>query len=133
MTGKCFVDAGGIGQDLQSRVVAVRGKRASGQAIVRDVHHGGGEPRTKGEVNPTNRANGAPRCRANSKRTGQPCQAPPVAGSRVCYHHGAGRGHKPGPSHSRWVHGLRSRQWTDMRRLVNELARETREVEALIG
>ena len=87
----------------------------------------------KHDVNPMDRANAAPRCSAHSKRTGLPCQAPAVTGWRVCRFHGAGGGHAAGPSHPRWVHGLRSQEWTDMRRAVNELAHETREIEALIG
>lgn len=83
-------------------------------------------------VNPMDRANAAPRCRAHSKRTGQPCQAPAVTGWRVCYHHGAGGGHRAGPSHPRWTHGMRSQSTVEMRRLANELARETRAIEALI-
>jgi hypothetical protein len=37
-------------------------------------------------------AHEAPRCRAKSKRTGKPCRAPAVRGSRVCRMHGAGGG-----------------------------------------
>lgn len=87
----------------------------------------------KHDVNPLDLANAAPRCWAHSKRTGQPCQAPAVTGWTVCRMHGAGGGHAAGPSHPRWVHGMRSRGAMDMRRLVNELVRETRELEALIG
>ena len=70
----------------------------------------------------------APRCTAHSKRTGQPCRAPAVTGWRVCRLHGAGGGHAAGSSHPRWVHGLRSREWTEMRKAVNELVREGREI-----
>ena len=37
------------------------------------------------------------------------------------------RGHAGGPAHPRWVHGMRSKAAVDIRRLVNELVRETRE------
>jgi hypothetical protein len=78
-------------------------------------------------------ADAAPRCRAHSKRTGEPCRAPAVTGWRVCRVHGAGGGHRAGPTHPSWKHGMRSREWVEMRRTVNELVRETREVAALIG
>jgi hypothetical protein len=95
----------------------------------------------KDDVNPMNparavaltAANRATRCNAHSKRTGQPCRAPAMLGWRVCRFHGAGGGHKAGPSHPSWKHGMRSQEWVEMRQLVNELARETREIEALIG
>lgn len=45
---------------------------------------------------------------------------------------GQAGGHGAGPSHPRWAHGLRSREWTETRRLVSELARETREIKSLI-
>ncbi|WP_246045547.1 hypothetical protein [Rubellimicrobium roseum] len=32
-----------------------------------------------------------------------------------------------------WVHGLRSQDWTETRKAINDLARETRGIEALIG
>jgi hypothetical protein len=47
--------------------------------------------------------------------------------------HGAGGGHRAGPSHPSWKHGLRSQEWTEMRRLAAELARETREMKQTIG
>ena len=85
----------------------------------------------KGDDNPMDRAHVAPRCSAHSKRTGEPCRAPAVTGWQVCRMHGARGGHRAGPSHPRWVHGMRSQTHTDMRRLMNELGRETRELEAL--
>ncbi len=86
----------------------------------------------KSDMNPLDLANAAPRCTARSKRTGQPCQAPAVTGWRVCRVHGAGGGHKAGSTHPSWKHGMRSREWVETRRLVNELVREGRRVEALI-
>ncbi len=65
---------------------------------------------TDNPVDPTERIRNASRCTATSKRTGMPCQAPAVRGWRVCRLHGAGGGHKAGPSHPRWVHGERSQQ-----------------------
>lgn len=78
-------------------------------------------------------ANAAPRCTAHSRRTAKPCHAPAVTGWRVCRVHGAGGGHKAGPAHSSWKHGTRSSQWTETRRMMNELVREARAIEALIG
>ncbi|TNC74886.1 hypothetical protein [Rubellimicrobium roseum] len=75
----------------------------------------------------------ARRCHARSKRTGEPCQAPAVTGWQVCRMHGAGGGHPAGPTHPRWVHGLRSQDWSETRRTINDLAHETRGIEALIG
>ena len=87
----------------------------------------------KDDDNHMSRAHEAPRCHAHSKRTGQPCQAPAVAGWRVCRFHGAGGGHAAGSAHPSWRHGMRSREWANMRRLIAELVRESREIEALIG
>jgi hypothetical protein len=70
---------------------------------------------------------------ANSKRTGQPCQAPAVTGWRVCRFHGAGGGHPAGPKHPSWRHGMRSRLWVEERKALAEIVRETRRIEALIG
>ena len=70
----------------------------------------------------------APRCAAKSKRTGQPCRAPAVHGWTVCRMHGAGGGAKPGRAHPNWKHGGRSREAVDLRKLVNVLGRESREL-----
>ena len=88
-------------------------------------------------MNPTWRtaleaARDAPRCTARSKRTGEGCRAPAVTGWHVCRMHGAGGGHAAGPSHPSWTHGMRSREWSEVRKLVNDLARETRETKALL-
>jgi hypothetical protein len=85
------------------------------------------------DVNPMQSAHAAPRCSAHAKRTGEPCQAPAVAGWTVCRLHGAGGGHPAGPSHPRWTHGMRSQSAVDLRRMVNEIAREARQIEKLIG
>jgi hypothetical protein len=70
----------------------------------------------------------APRCAAQSKRAGLPCQAPAASGWRVSYHHGAAGGHQAGPAHPTWKHGARSRSAVELRRLVSQLARKAREV-----
>jgi hypothetical protein len=47
--------------------------------------------------------------------------------------HGAGGGQLAGAEHPNYKHGMRSREWTDERRSLNELVREAREIERLIG
>lgn len=46
--------------------------------------------------------------------------------------HGAGGGHAPGRDHPSWWHGMRALEWIEMRREINELARETREIERFL-
>lgn len=95
---------------------------------------------TKDDDNPMNpawrtaleAAQAAPRCGAQSKRTGQPCQAPAVTGWRVCRFHGAGGGHHAGRTHPSWKHGIRAQEWIEERRLLNDLVREAREIDALL-
>jgi hypothetical protein len=70
--------------------------------------------------------NNAPRCSAHSKRTGAQCKGPAMRGWTVCRMHGGGGGHKAGPTHPQWKHGLRSREWTEMRKQMNDLARIAR-------
>jgi hypothetical protein len=65
----------------------------------------------------------APRCTAHSKRSGQPCKAPAVRGWRVCRMHGAGGGHEAGDANPAHRHGLRTREWVEIRRAISELAR----------
>ena len=86
----------------------------------------------KDDDNPMSAANGASRCTAHSKRTGERCKGPAVTGWRVCRFHGAGGGHAPGRSHPSWKHGMRTREWINERRMLNELVREARELDALI-
>jgi hypothetical protein len=92
----------------------------------------------KGDDNPMDRPimdrpNAAPRCTAHSKRSGLTCQAPAVTGWTVCHFHGAGGGHRAGPSHPTWRHGMRSRAAVEMRKQANEAVREVRRIAALIG
>lgn len=82
--------------------------------------------------NPMNAANNAPRCTAKSKRTGERCNGPAVIGWHVCRFHGAGGGHPAGKAHPSWKHGMRGREWIEMRRQINELVREAREIERLM-
>ena len=87
----------------------------------------------KDDDNPMSKAHAAPRCTARSRRTEVRCQGPAVTGWTVCRFHGAGGGHSAGRDHPSWKHGMRSRQWVEERRMLNELIREAREIERLIG
>ena len=78
---------------------------------------------TKRDENPMSAANAAPRCTARSKRTGERCGGPAVSGWSVCRFHGAGGGHPAGKDHPSWKHGMRSREWINERKLLNELVR----------
>jgi len=82
--------------------------------------------------NPMQRAHAAPRCTAHAKRTGFLCKNPAVRGWRVCRMHGAGGGHHAGQEHPSWRHGMRSREWIEVRREINEMVREAREIELLV-
>jgi len=86
----------------------------------------------KDDENPMSKAHEAPRCTAWSKRTGERCKGPAVAGWTVCRFHGAGGGHGPGKAHPSWKHGMRSKAWSEERRLLTELMRETRKLVGLI-
>lgn len=48
---------------------------------------------------------GSLRCKATSKRTGKPCQAPAVTGWKVCRFHGAGGGAPKGERNGMYRHG----------------------------
>ena len=48
---------------------------------------------------------------------------------RVCRVHGAGGGHKAGPSHPQWKHGMRSVDMVELRRLSSYLNRAAKEHE----
>jgi hypothetical protein len=38
--------------------------------------------------------------------------------------HGAGGGASPGKAHPNYRHGMRTKEWTGMRKLINELVRD---------
>ncbi len=84
-------------------------------------------------MHPAQRLQDAPRCRATAKRTGTPCMAPAVTGWTVCRMHGARGGAPYGKGNGMWRHGGRARDWIDERRMLNDLVREVREVERLVG
>ena len=76
--------------------------------------------------NPMQSAHGAPRCRAKSKRTGLPCQAPAVGGYRVCRMHGAGGGAPEGKQNGNFRHGGRTNEAVAVSRYMRELLRLVR-------
>jgi uncharacterized protein YjcR len=67
------------------------------------------------------------RCRARSKRTGQPCRNPCVKGWRVCRLHGVGGGAPKGNKNA-WRHGHFSAEAIAERRRIRDLIREAREL-----
>jgi hypothetical protein len=71
--------------------------------------------------NPMHRCNAAPRCRARSKRTGQPCKAPAVRGFRVCRMHGARGGAPTGKRNGNYRHGSRTKVMAELKRLINSI------------
>ena len=86
----------------------------------------------KGDDNPMSKAHAAPRCTARAKSTRQPCKAPAVRGWTVCRVHGAGGGHKAGQTHPTFKHGMRTREWEQARKSINDLVRMDRALAALI-
>jgi hypothetical protein len=87
----------------------------------------------KVDANPMQKAHAAPRCTATSKHSGQRCKAPAVRGWAVCRMHGARGGHGSGKANPAYKHGLRSREFVEMRKAINEIVREEKEIEELIG
>ena len=86
----------------------------------------------KDDATPMSKAHAAPRCTATSKRTGVRCKGPAVRGWTVCRFHGAGGGQGPGKANPAYKHGMRSREFVEMRKAINDLVRAGKEAEALI-
>ena len=86
----------------------------------------------KSDANPMHKAHAARRCTASSKRSGLPCKAPAVKGWNVCRMHGAGGGHGAGKANPAYKHGVRSREYVEMRKAINDLVRSERDLAALI-
>ncbi len=66
-------------------------------------------------------------------RLGSLHTSPAVRGCHVCRFHGAGGGQPAGKAHSGNKHGLRSREWVEMRKKINELVREARKIESMLS
>jgi hypothetical protein len=77
-------------------------------------------------INPMQRAHDAPRCKARSKRTGEPCRAPAVRGWQVCRMHGARGGAPEGKRNGNYRHGARTKEAIKAVRVINLLARLAR-------
>ena len=76
----------------------------------------------KSDANPMSKAHAAPRCTAQSKRTGKRCKGPAVKGWSVCRFHGAGGGHREGRADPAYKHGMRER--VALRKAICRLAAE---------
>ncbi len=87
----------------------------------------------KSDDNPMSKAHAAPRCTAKSKQTGERCKGPAVKGWTVCRFHGARGGHGPGKANPAYRHGMRTREWQEMRKAINDLVRMEREIEDLMS
>jgi hypothetical protein len=72
------------------------------------------------------KAHAAPRCKATSKRSGQPCRAPAVRGWQVCRIHGARGGAPHGNRNGNYKHGGRTKEVINAGREVNALLRSIR-------
>ena len=69
---------------------------------------------------------GSPRCKATSKRTGRPCQAPAVTGWNVCRVHGAGGGAPKGERNGMYRHGEYTAEAIAERKALAYLLRQVR-------
>ena len=81
----------------------------------------------KKNVNPidrTKRLRDAPRCTATAKSTGKRCRNPSMQGWSVCRLHGAGGGAPPGKAHPNYKHGLRTKEFTERRKRINQMIRD---------
>lgn len=78
--------------------------------------------------NPESPMHAPARCKARSKRTGLPCNNPPVRGWSVCRMHGARGGSKSGREANAFKHGRRTAKAQAERRELRELIREARSI-----
>ena len=75
-------------------------------------------------TDPTQRLRDAPRCTAMAKSTGHRCRNPSKQGWTVCRLHGAGGGAPPGKAHPNHKHGLRTKEFTEQRKRINQMIRD---------
>lgn len=68
----------------------------------------------------------SPRCKATSKRTRQPCQAPAVTGWTVCRFHGARGGAPTGKRNGMYRHGENTKTTLALKRQIADLERQSR-------
>jgi hypothetical protein len=69
------------------------------------------------DANPMQRAHCSPRCTATAKSTKLRCRAPAVTGWSVCRMHGARGGASLGVLHPNFKHGLRGKEFAELRSL----------------
>lgn len=69
----------------------------------------------------------APRCGAHSRRTGNPCRSPAMKNGRCRMHGGKSTGPAKG-SQNAFKHGMRSAETIAMRKALNAILRENREM-----
>jgi hypothetical protein len=72
-------------------------------------------------INPMHMAHAAPRCKARSKRMGQPCRSPAVRGWKVCRMHGARGGAPEGKRNGNYRHGARTKATIELWRFIKSL------------
>jgi hypothetical protein len=77
-------------------------------------------------INPMQSAHDAPRCKAKSKRTGNPCCVPAVRGCHVCRMHGARGGARPRKVNGNFRHGRLTKEVTETSRFITAIARLVR-------
>jgi hypothetical protein len=75
-----------------------------------------------------NPMNAAKRCRARSKRSGEPCRAPAVTGWNVCRFHGAGGGAPKGNANGNYRNGFYTQQAVQRRRMLRDVIRVVRDM-----
>ena len=75
-------------------------------------------------IDPVQRLRDAPRCSVTAKSTGQRCNNPSKQGWTVCRLHGADGGAPRGKTHPNYKHGMRSKEWTERQKGINELIRQ---------
>lgn len=66
----------------------------------------------------------APRCGANAKQTGKPCEAPAMKNGRCRLHGGKSTGPAKG-SQNALTHGMRTAEAIEQRKDVNAILRQT--------
>jgi hypothetical protein len=122
------------GRAKDDRPACTRRRRRTGHRRQRQCptegHRGGRGARKKWRSTPCTCR--VPRCRAISKRSGKPCQAPAVRGHEVCRMHGA-RGGAPMGNRNALKHGAHIAKARALNREIQALARMARATMAEIG
>jgi hypothetical protein len=122
------------GRAKDDRPACTRRRRRTGHRRQRqrptEGHRGGRGARKKWRSTPCTCR--VPRCRAISKRSGKPCQAPAVRGHEVCRMHGA-RGGAPMGNRNALKHGAHIAKARALNREIQALARMARATMAEIG